>query len=87
MELKHRIIVNIAFKGWNKDGGSMTYEQLKESLKNFYCSIYKTNRGLASGISAAYRKAVKENNQGIADCIANFYVNYKGEHVWKNSRC
>lgn len=84
MSKVQRMIASIAHESWNR-GERMTVNELSSKLKSAGLKPGK-GRGLFSQITSTLHRAIKEKNQGIADCIANCFANNKGEHVWKKRK-
>lgn len=63
-----RAISDIAYHAWN-NGETLSLLELSIRL-NAEGFPSSPNRGLLRQISTAYDRAVKEGNQGVADCIA-----------------
>lgn len=76
-----REISIIAYINWNKFGGSMSYTKLREELNARGLHSNPNNRGLGRQIATAYDRAIQEKNQGIADCIANYFTNDAGKRL------
>ncbi|MBK5247560.1 MAG: hypothetical protein JJE49_09885 [Peptostreptococcaceae bacterium] len=77
-----REISNIAYNAWN-NGKTYTVSELADELRNHGVTP-GNGRGLYRQISTTYACAVEEDNQGIADCIANCFTDDDGNYAWKN---
>lgn len=64
----------------------MSFSSLRQVLKDNGYQNYATTRGMARGLSAAYRRwQAKEKDRGIsvtADAIAHTFVGKYGNHPW-----
>ena len=77
-----REISIIAYVKWNK-GITLKYSELRKELISRGLKPSANNRGLGRQIKTAYDCAIQEDNQGIADCIANCFTDEDGKHIWK----
>lgn len=75
-----REISKIAYEAWNS-GDTYTVSELADELYRRGFSPGK-GRGLYRQISTAYDRALEEDNQGVADCIANCFTDDDGEYIW-----
>lgn len=80
MSAIQREISNIAYNLWN-NGETMTISELSEELESRGFNP-GNGRGLYKQISTTYSRAVEENNQGVADCIANCFTTDDGRYAW-----
>ena len=60
-----------------------TYDKLRNAMFAEGLNPGTTNRALGRQISTAYDHAVKEKNQGVADCIALAYTDKSNEYLWE----
>lgn len=82
MNIIQRAISDIAEDRWNR-GIRVTYSELREELNSKGLRAGKNNRGLGRQIKTAYDRAIQENNQDKANCIANCYTKDNGEYAWE----
>jgi hypothetical protein len=60
---------------------SISFTALNAILADYDCA-YDSNRGLAAGVSAAYRHWESKPNLAFAHAIALTFLNKDGEHAW-----
>lgn len=76
MNPEMRAISEIACRSWN-DGKCIKVSELRVMLSRAGLKP-GAGRGLFTQIRCAYKRAVEEGNQGIADCIACCYLKDDG---------
>lgn len=76
-----RAICVIAYINWN-NGVHVEASDLRAMLLKMGLHPGK-GRGLFTQIRFAYKRSVREGNQGIADCIASCYLKDDGSYAYR----
>ena len=82
MNPEMRAISEIAYRSWNEGNQHIKVSELRAMMSRAGLKP-GTGRGLFTQIRWAYKRAVEEGNQGIADCIACCYLKDDGTYAYR----
>ena len=64
------------------EGRTSTFSELREKMLKEGFVPGSTNLALGKQISTAYKQALAEKNQGVADDIAKAFTDEHGDYYW-----